>query len=75
MFFSILASGGDKQTRFVIGTGEKGSGKDDKSWVPIMDSFADLADPLPPSRKWGGVPQPDLIIHNVIQTTNNARQT
>lgn len=53
-WFSLLGHGGDKETRFLIGTAMKGDDVPDKSWEPILASFEELARPVA-AGNWGAI--------------------
>jgi len=53
-FYSLLGGGSERETRFLIGTGIKEEGKEDRSWVEILKSFEQLAQPMG-GDKWGGI--------------------
>ena len=53
-WYSLLGGGSEKETRFLINTGIKEDGKEDKSWAEILNSFERLAQPVD-GDKWGGI--------------------
>lgn len=44
-WFSILGQGSDRETHLLLATGLAGTELEDKSWGPILESFAGLAGP------------------------------
>lgn len=54
VYYSLVGKGSDKETRALLATAHKFDYSDDRSWDPIMESFAKLA--LPVDRdSWGGI--------------------
>ena len=55
LWYSLLGSGIERETRFLMGTAyETGNDHPDLSWDVILDDFARLAGPVSPG-SWGGV--------------------
>ena len=55
VFYSILGSGAEMMTRFLIGTAIKGDKRPEKSWDRIMEGFEDLAGATDDHDEWKGV--------------------
>ena len=53
-FYSVLGTGSDKETRYLLSTGISGSPLPDESWLALMPSFEKLASPRAEGL-WGGV--------------------
>ena len=54
-WYSLLGVGDERSTRFPIGTGLKDDPGPDLSWPVVLDSFAQLAQPVEDPESFGGV--------------------
>ena len=54
VWYSLLGTGSEVETRILISSGLKGGPEEDKSWPPLLASFEELAGPVGPG-EWGDI--------------------